>query len=59
MRVQSLGCEVLALLQNKFVEVWQNRRIEADAILDEQNHLYAANLGIVLQILLILYKFDD
>ena len=58
LRIERLGSKEKTLLQNKLVEVGKNRRIEADGVLHEHNHLHAAR-NVVLQVHFVLYEFDD
>ena len=57
--VERLGSEALALRQYVVVEVGQYRTVEAYAVLNEQNHLHAALVDVVLEVHLVLYQLDD
>ena len=59
MGVESLSGEAFALLQDIVVQIGQNGRIVADTILNEQNHLHACLLDVMLQVHLVLYQLDD
>ena len=58
-RVQGLGRETLRLREDIVIEVRQHRGVEADVILNEQNHLHAGLADIVVDVHLVLQQFDD
>ena len=57
--VECLRGEALALGEDKAVESGQQRRIEAYAVLHEQNHLHACLGNVVFKVHLVLYQFYD
>ena len=57
--VQRLRREQLALLEHELVEVGKHRRIEADRVFHQENHLHAHFFDVVLQIHFVLYQLDD
>ena len=57
--VQGFRCKFLALFQHELVQVRQHRRIEADGVFHQQDHLYPHLLHIVLQVHLVLNQLDD
>ena len=59
MAVESLCREALALRQDIVVEVWQDRAIEAYAVLHNKYHLHPTLLDVMLKIHLVLYELDD
>ena len=59
MAVEGLGGEVLTLLQDIVVEVGQDAGIEADGVLDKENHLHAGRLDVVVDVHLVLNELDD
>ena len=59
MFVQSFGGKPLTLCENIAVEVGQDGRIKADTVLNQQDHLHAGGLNILLDIHLVFNEFDD
>ena len=59
MVVQRLGRKTLTLHQYIMVEVRQNARIEADRVLDEQNHLHTGLLDVVFEVHAVLNQLDN
>ena len=59
MGVQCLRSKALALGKDVTVQIGQHRRIEADGVFHEQNHLHACLLDVMLQVHAVLYQFDD
>ena len=57
--VQGLGRETLRLREDIVIEVRQHRGVEADVILDEQNHLHAGLADVVVDVHLVLQQLDD
>ena len=45
--------------QQVSIEVGEYGRIEPYAVLDEENHLHASLLDVMLKVHLVLYKLDD
>ena len=58
-RVQGLCGEVLTLDEQVVIEVREDGRIEADAVLDEEDELYARLLNVVLEVHAVLDELDD
>ena len=58
-RVQGLSGEVLTLDEQVVIEVREDGRIEADAVLDEEDELYARLLNVVLEVHAVLDELDD
>ena len=59
MAVQCFCGEALALQQQVSIEVGEYGGIEPYAVLDEENHLHASLLDVMLKVHLVLYKLDD
>ena len=57
--IERLSREILRLRQDIIIKVRQHRRVEADIILNEQNHLYARLLDVMLDVHLVFYQLDD
>ena len=59
MGIERLGREILRLRQNVVVEIGQHRGVEADVVLDEQNHLHTGLMDVVLNVHAVLQQLDD
>ena len=59
MGVQRFCREVLRLRQDVVIEVRQHRRVEADVVLDEQNHLNTGLVDVVVDVHSVLYQLDN
>ena len=59
MGVQGLSREALRLRKDVIIQIRQYGRIEADIILDQENHLHTGLADIVIDVHLVLKQFDD
>ena len=59
MGVEGLSREVLRLRQYVIIKVREHGRVEADVVLDQQNHLHTSFVDVVLDVHLVLNELDD
>ena len=59
MGVKGLGGEVFRLQEDVVIEIGQHGGVEADVVLDQQNHLHAGLLHVVVDVHLVLDELDD
>ena len=58
-RIERLGSEALALREDIAVERREDRRIEADAVFHQQNHLHTGLLDVVVEVHAVFDELDD